>query len=180
MPIPPLANVASYPEAALIGLSVDETVTRLLRYAWLAKRTMEVALCWLNPTPEWEVKEALSLHAYLAAEHAQLFRVRVSEMRNPMPDMDKSPAPRLDTLFDEILTAETTSEKLTALYSVLKPALAAAYEAHFAAANPLVDYPTRRILRLLILEEQISQSGVLPQSKLLEKRLLSKRIYSNS
>lgn len=154
MPIPPLANVANYHEAAQIGLSVDETVTRLLRYAWIAKRTMETALYWLNPTPEWEVKEALSLHSYLASEHAQLFRVRVSEMRNPMPDMEKSPDPRLDAFFDEILTAQTTSEKLTALYGVLKPALLAAYEAHFAAANPLVDHPTRRILRLLILEER--------------------------
>lgn len=154
MPIPPLANVGSYAEAARIGLSVDETVDRLMRYAWIAKRTMEAALCWLNPTPEWEVKEALSLHSYLAADHAQAFRVRVSEMRNPMPDMDKSPDPRLDRFFDELLTAKTTPDKLTALYDVLKPALLAAYEAHFAAANPLVDHPTRRILRLLILEEQ--------------------------
>jgi hypothetical protein len=154
MPIPPLANVASFEEAAEIGFSVDETVERLMRYAWIAKRTMEVALYWINPTPEWEVKEALSLHCYLAADHAQAFRVRVSEMRNPMPDMDKSPDPRLDRLFDEVLTARSTSEKLTALYSVLKPALLAAYEKHYGTANPLVDHPTRRILRLLILEEQ--------------------------
>ena len=153
MSIPPLAHVATYQEAAQMGLNIDETVNRLLRYAWFAKRSMEAALYWLNPTPEWEVKEALSLHAYLAADHAQSFRVRVSEMRNPMPDMDKSPDPRIDRFFDELLTASNTAEKLVAFYGVLKPAILAAYQNHFAAANPLVDFPTRRILRHLILEE---------------------------
>lgn len=154
MTLPPLARVATYEQAAQVGLGVHETVNRLMRYAWIAKRTMEAALCWLNPTPEWEAKEALSLHAYLAAEHAQAFRIRVNEMRSPMPDMDKSPDPRLDQFFDELLTASTTAEKITALYGVLKPALLAAYEVHLKAANPLVDYPTRRILRFMILEER--------------------------
>lgn len=154
MTIPPLAGVANYDEAAQLGLSIDETVDRLLRYAWIAKRTMEVALYWLNPTPEWEIKEALSLHAYLAADHAQAYRVRVSEMRNPMPNMDKSPDPRLDQFFDELLTAETSAEKLTALYTVLKPALLAAYQEHYDRANPLVDFPTRRILRHHLVDEE--------------------------
>ncbi|WP_420630160.1 hypothetical protein [Candidatus Leptofilum sp.] len=149
-----LPNVINYKDAAQDGLGVNETVDRLLRYAWIAKRTMEVALCWINPTPEWEVKEALSYHTYLAAEHAQSFRVRVSEMRNPMPDMNKSPDPRIDRFFDELLTAVTTSEKLTALYEVLKPAVLDAYQNHFNAANPLADAPTRRILRFLMLEEK--------------------------
>ena len=148
-----LPNVINYADAAQGGLDVDETVDRLLRYAWIAKRTMEVALYWINPTPEWEVKEALSYHAYLAAEHAQLFRVRVSEMRSPMPNMNKSPDPRIDRFFEELLTAVTTPEKLTALYSVLKSAVLDAYQTHFDAANPLADAPTRRILRFQILEE---------------------------
>lgn len=152
--IPPLVGLASYEEAAQIGLSIDETVARLQRYAWIAKRTMETALYWINPTPEWEIKEALSLHAYLAADHAQDYRIRVSEMRNPPPDMDKSPDLRLDAFFDEVLTAATSTEKLTAIYGVIKPMLLTAYRQHYDAANPLVDYPTRRILRHQMLEEE--------------------------
>ncbi len=152
--IPPLVGLASYDQAAQIGLDIDETVTRLHRYAWIAKRMMEACLYWMNPTPEWEIKEALSLHAYLAADHAQDYRIRVSEMRNPPPDMDKSPDPRLDTFFDELLTAQTSAEKLTAIYGVIKPMLLAAYQSHFEAANSLVDYPTRRILRHQIIEEE--------------------------
>lgn len=154
MKLPTLANVASYETAAVPGLSVDETVGRLLRYAWIAKRSMEAALYWINPTPEWEVKEALSLHCYLLADHAQSFRIRVSEMRNPMPDMNISPDAKLDQLFAEILTASTTAEKLTALYGVVIPAVLSAYQEHFERANPLVDFPTRRVLRHLMLEQE--------------------------
>lgn len=154
MNIPPLAGICTYEEAARLGLGIDETVSRLVRYAWIEKRSMEAALYWLNPTPEWEVKEALSLHAYLAADHARLFRERVSEMRNPPPNMNITPDGRLDRFMDELLAATTTLDKLAGLYGVLKPALLEAYRQHFEAANPLVDYPTRRILRALIVEEQ--------------------------
>lgn len=153
MSIRSLPNVINYADAAREGLGVDETAMRLLRYAWIAKRTMEVALVWINPTPEWEVKEALSYVAYLAADHAQSFRERVSEMRSPMPNMNKSPDPRIDQFFDELLTAGTTAEKLTGVYGVLKPAIWTAYDAHFETANPLADAPTRRVLRFLMLEE---------------------------
>ena len=150
MGIPPLAGVCTYEEAARLGLGVDESVDRLVRYAWIHKRLMEAALYWINPTPEWEVKEALSLHAYLDAQLAGLCRVRVSEMRNPPPRMDIPPDQALDAFLDEGLASQATLEKLVALYGVLKPALLAAYQDHFAAANPLVDYPTRRILRQMI------------------------------
>lgn len=154
MPIPPLAGVSTYADAARLGLGIDETVSRLVRYAWIEKRIMETALYWLNPTPEWEVKEAFSLHAYLAADHARQFRQRVSEMRNPPPNMNVSPDGKLDRFMNEVLASTSTLDKLASLYGVVKPALLAAYKDHYEQANPLVDYPTRRILRMLIIEEE--------------------------
>lgn len=153
MNIPPLAGLCTFEEAAQPGLSVDDTVNRLVRYAWINKRLMSYGLYWLNPTPEWEVKEALSLHTYLATEHAASMRTRVSEMRNPPPRMDVAPDSHLERFLDEILAAETTLEKLTAVYGVLRPALLAAYREHQAKAHALVDHPTHRLLRLTILEE---------------------------
>jgi len=154
MPVPPLAGLCTYQEAARLGYSVEDSVQRLVRYAWIEKRAVETALYWLNPTPEWEVKEALSLHLYQDADHARLIRQRVSEMRNPPPRMDVSPNTDLDRFLDEMLWAENTLEKLVGLYGVLKPALLAAYRTHYETANPLVDHPTRRMLRLLMLEEE--------------------------
>jgi hypothetical protein len=115
---------------------------------------METGLFWMNPTPEWEVKEALSLHLYQDADHARLIRQRIAEMRNPPPRMDTSPDPALDRFFDELLAAGDTLEKIAAFYGVLKPALLDAYRTHYATANPLVDHPTRRMLRFMIIEEE--------------------------
>lgn len=154
MELPSLAGICSYEEAARLGLGVDETVSRLLRCAWVEKRLMEFSLYWINPTPEWEVKEALSLHTYLDADHAGILRQRIGEMRNPLPRLDVPPDQALDRFLSEILAAETTLEKLTAVYAVLRPALLQAYRAHFDLAHPLVDHPTRRLLRTLIAEEQ--------------------------
>ena len=154
MPLPSLAGLCNYSEAAALGYPIEDTVRLLVRYAWIKKRAMETSLYWLNPTPEWEAKEALSLHLYQDTEHARLIRTRVSEMRNPAPRMDVSPDPALDRFFDELLTAANTLEKIAGLYGVLRPALLEALQTHYAHTNPLVDYPTRRILRFIILEEQ--------------------------
>ena len=153
MPIPVLAGVCSYEEAARLGYSVEENVARMVRYAWIEKRMMDMGLYWMNPTPEWEVKEALSLHLYLDADHTRMFRERVSEMRNPPPRMDVAPDAALDAFLDEVQAAQTTLEKLVGLYGLLKTELLAAYRQHYAVTNPLVDHPTRRVLQTLIAEE---------------------------
>ncbi len=154
MPIPPLAGLATYEEAARIGYSVDENVQRLLRYAWIEKRIMEVGLYWLAPTPEWEVKEALGLHLSLAAEHVSMLRRRIGELRNPVPRLDVTPDAALDQFFDELLTTTKTLEKITGLYGVLKPALLAAYQQHHQISNPVIDFPTRRLLKQMMGDEE--------------------------
>lgn len=150
---PQLAGLATYEQAAELGYAVEQDVERFVRYAWLEKQAMEMGMAWLNPTPEWEVKEALSLHLYLDADHARMLRERVSEMRNPPPRMDVCPDAALQAFVDELLTARDTLEKVVGLYGVLKPALIAAYREHVEKAHPLVDHPTRRMLRHILLDE---------------------------
>jgi hypothetical protein len=154
VPILPLAGLATYEEAAVIGYSVEENVGRLLRYAWIEKRAMEAGLAWLASTPEWEVKEALGLHLHLDAEHAAGLRRRISEMRSPLPRLDVSPDPALDRFWDELLAARSTLEKLAGLYGVLKRSLLAAYREHYAKTNPVADYPTRYLLKHIIVDEE--------------------------
>jgi hypothetical protein len=152
--IPPLAGVCTLEEAASGGLSVDENVRRLLRYAWAEKCAVEALIAWLNPTPEWEAKCAFSLHVWQDADHADQVRKRVKEMRHPMPRTDVPPDDALDAFCQEMLRAENTVERLVGLYGVLKPALAAAYRQHLCETNPLFDYPTTRVLRFILTEEE--------------------------
>ena len=135
MNIPPLAGICTYEEAGRAGYTVEQNVVYLLRYAWIEKLMMDLGIYWMNPMPEWEVKEAYSLHLYLDTEHAGMFRDRISEMRNPPPRMDVAPDARLDVFFKEMLTAENTMERVIGLYGVFKPALLTAYRQHIAEFN---------------------------------------------
>ena len=154
MRLPPLAGLTSYGHAAQLGLGVEANVHHFWRYAWFEKCLMDVGLYWLASTPEWEAKEALGLHGHLDALHVAALRKRVSEMRNPAPRMDVSPDEAIDRFFAEVLTATDTFEKIVAVYGVIRPALLTAYRAHYANSNPVADYPSRYMLRHLIVDHE--------------------------
>ena len=153
----PLAGIASSSDAARIGFSVDENVRRLLRLLWLERRLMGILVAHLTSEPVWEVKCALALHQWQCAEHVEALRKRIAEMRNPVPKLEAVPendptAPALDSFLDQVGAARNTDELIAGVYDVLYPALAAAYRAHIERTNPLVDHPTRRVLRFALID----------------------------
>lgn len=151
--IPPLAGLATYEEAARVGLGVEENVERMRRLNYVEGRLYEISAAFLNPTPEWEVKGALSLHLYLDGEHSQALRARVAELRRPPLYLDEAPDDKLQALMDEAIRAENTVEFLSGVFGVVRPALLAAYRAHLATVNPVFDFATVRLLRQAISEE---------------------------
>lgn len=150
--IPELGGLATYAEAARIGYSVEENVRRLLRYQWAGRRLMSALLAHLPAEPVWEVKCAMALHQWQLAEHVDAIRRRIGEMRHPVPALDKSPDPALDRFLDESLRSADTVELLAGTWGVAIRAMAGEYRAHRAVTNPLVDHPTRRILRMALVE----------------------------
>src|SRR6266704_6908347 len=119
---PPLARIATYESATRIGYSVDENVERLTRIHWTERRLMNVMLAHLSRTPEWEVKCALALHQWYAAEHADWLRKRITEMGRPAPTLDESPDAALDAFLEEVLRSRDVIELLTGIYAVALPA----------------------------------------------------------
>ncbi len=152
--IPPLAGLASHAAAARVGYSVDENVARLLRLHWVERRLMAILVAHLPATPVWEVKCALALHQWQSAEHVELLRRRIAEMRNPVPRLDLPPDEALDAFLEELLRSRDVVELVAGAYGVAYAALADACRTHLAMANPLVDQPTRRILRIALGETE--------------------------
>ena len=155
--IPELAGTATYADAARVGYSVDDNVRRLLRFHWVERRLMSIMVAHLTSEPVWEVKCALALHQWQCAEHVDALRNRIAEMRNPVPRLDGPPsddptANELQRFLDELDQSRNTAELLAGFYDVALPALASAYRTHIAETNPLVDYPTRRILRSALVD----------------------------
>lgn len=156
--IPELAGVATYQSAARVGYSVTDNVRRLLRYAWTERRLMQSLVSHLTAMPIWEVKCAMALHQWQSAEHVDALRDRIAEMRNPVPNLDAPPdddaVRQLEEVFEELERTREPVTFLTVIYRSIYPALAEQYRAHIAETNPLVDHPTRRLLRIALQETE--------------------------
>ncbi len=152
--IPRFAGVCTLGEAQRAGFSVAEAVRRLRRLAYVKQRLALAAAAHLNSSPEWEVKSALALHAWIDGEHASALRARCMELREPAPRLDEAPDAALAVLMDEVAAARDTVELLTAVYQVVRPALLKSVERYLAETNPLADQPTSRVLKLLAIEER--------------------------
>ena len=151
--IPALAGLSSLQDATRIGYSVDDSVARLLRYHWIEKRLSDIATARITTIPEWEVKGALALHQWLDAEHANSLRERIREMRHPLPKLDVAPETELEERLSALERAETTRALLEGMLA-LRSELLADYREHYDRTNPIVDHPTRRVLRFIIIEEE--------------------------
>lgn len=152
--IPPLAGLCTYDDACRPGYSVDETVALLKRYNYVKTSLNEFFATHIAHTPEWEVKCGFSLHLWLEAEHCAWLRKRVTEMREPPHYLDTVPDDRLQAFFAELIRSHTTLELLVGVYAVVKPAMIAALKQHLDRANPLIDHPTIRQLRVILGEEE--------------------------
>lgn len=157
--IPELAGLASWEAAARVGYAVDENVRRLLRFQWTERRIMATLIAHLPAMPVWEVKCAMALHQWQCAEHVDAIRTRISEMRNPVPKLEVPPehdptAARLDRFLDAVMQTRDPVELTAGVYGVAYPALAQAYRQHLADTNPLIDHPTRRLLRIALMETE--------------------------
>jgi len=155
--IPELAGVATYASAARVGYSVDENVRRQLRLHWVERRLMAILVAHLTSEPVWEVKCGFALHQWQCAEHVDALRRRIAEMRSPTPRLDVPPehdetAAALELFLQEVGAAQDTAELLAGIYRVALPALAEAYRHHLEHTNPLVDHPTRRLMRVALMD----------------------------
>ena len=137
------------------GLGVAACVARLHSLAYAEERLMRLQASHIITRPEWDLKVLLGRLQYEDASHADQLKARLPELRvskkKAFEPLDETP---LKLVFDEALTAASTVELLAGLSLVLKPALLAAYKNYLAETNGLADYPTVRLLKQLVAEEE--------------------------
>lgn len=111
---------------------------------------------WIALTPELGPKLLFGRHVWDCAQHADLWGRRLPELRSPAQHSEPVNAEfaRFMDLLDGREGRRETVERVVGVYRVLKPHLIATYEAHLAAANPIYEPPTRRILERCLTEER--------------------------
>jgi hypothetical protein len=165
---------------------VDDNSKIIQRYRYIHEELMRICSGQLPLREDWDLKAALGRHIYEDAEAADQFRTRVTQLRTTAAKLNKDPDASLTLLMEELIHAENDLELLVGIYGVIKPALLETYKVHISETQQIVDQPTIRILRPVImdLEEQIAwgnemittikQEGIYPDNaKEFEQKITS-------
>ena len=151
---PGYAGLVDSSGATAGGLPVSAATSILHRLAYTKQRLAITAAAFLPSTPEWEVKCALALHAWIDGEHAAALYARIAEMREPPPSAADVPDETLAAALDELLAAPNTGARLAATYRAARPAFDAAVSRYLSLTNALCDQPSVRLLRAIAADEQ--------------------------
>jgi hypothetical protein len=148
--------------------TVEESVERIVRYRWAQQQLSAALGGWVATIPELDVKTMLGPHCYQHAWHADLWRQRLPELKEP-DERRAEPANAAFAAFMEELTSpdagDQTIEKLVGIYRVLVPHLLAVYTFHQKVTSDIVDAPTVRLLGFMLadLHTQIAEGEMMIQ-----------------
>jgi hypothetical protein len=134
------------------GLSVEECAGRVARFGFAAKQLMYVQAGKMSSIANWEFKAMLGRQLWEYALHWGGWRQRIEELRGHEHLIDRHADGPLADLFQELLHSNGDAEFATGLYGVVLPAYRAALLRYLDETNPLVDQPTVRLIRHLLLD----------------------------
>src|SRR5690349_13366968 len=77
---------------------VEQNSAILRRFAYVERRLVQTLAGWMPAAPELEVKYALGRHLWEDAEHAELLRRRVRQLRTGERALEAPPSHRLGLL----------------------------------------------------------------------------------
>ncbi len=145
-------------DVARVGLAVEECAARAARFGFVAKQLMRVQAAKMSTVANWEFKAALGRHLWEATLHWGLWRDRIGELRGHEHLIDRQSEGPLDAFFSELLASKDDAELAVGLYAVLLPAYQRALLRYQEETNHLVDQPSIRAIRhiLLDLDEQLA------------------------
>jgi len=133
--------------------SVEESVERIVNYRWAQQQLSAALGGWVATIPELDVKAMLGPHCYQHAWHADLWRLRLPELKEPDENRASPPNPEFAAFMEELTSpddGDQTIEKLVGVYRVLVPHLLAVYTFHQKVTSDIVDAPTVRILGFML------------------------------
>ncbi len=135
-----------------VGLAVAICAERVGRFGFVAKQLMLVEAGKMSSVANWEFKAALGRQLWESALHWGVWRDRIAELRAHEHLIERHAEGSLNDLFQELLHSKNDAELAEGLYAVILPAYQAALEKYIAETNPLVDQPTVRAVRHVLLD----------------------------
>ena len=143
---------------------MDECARRLSHYRYAEVEIMRALLQWIATQPQVHHKVEFGPMAYHCAQHADMLGKRLPELRvtegaeGPYPLMTspkmEPPNDEFRTFMEAIQDQEDSVLRIMGIFGVLKPHLATHYLYHMHATDQVVDTPTVRILKSMLIDEE--------------------------
>ena len=152
-----VAPFAGIGDVGRAGLPVEVCASRVGRFGFVSKQLMRVQAARMPGTADWDFKAMLGRQLWECAVHWGQWRERVAELRGHEHLIDHHADGKLNDVFDELLCSRDDVEFAAGLYQVVLPAYREALQRYLDQTNPLVDQPTARLIRhvLIDLDEQL-------------------------
>jgi hypothetical protein len=131
--------------------TVAERCDTIATFRHISVKLMEMTARWTPITPEMEAKVMLGRHIWDYAQMADWLGKRTFELRQP-EHYTLKPVATYDQLLDDAANAETTGERITALYDGVLPGLIERYRNYLAASDPILDEPSFVIIERIVRE----------------------------
>lgn len=140
------------------GMPVDKCARLAGRFGFYSRQLMFVQAGKMPSIANWEFKAMLGRQLWESVVHWGWWRKRVKELRGHDHLIEGHTNDKLGDFFTEMLWSQGDAEFAVALYGVALPAYRAALQRYVERTNPLVDYPTVRLAKhvLLDLDAQIA------------------------
>ena len=135
-----------------LGLAVEACAERVGRFGYVAKQLMLVQAGKMCTVANWDFKAAVGRQLWESALHWGIWRARIGELRGHEHLIERHAEGPLYDLFQELLHSHDDAEFALGLYGVILPAYRAALVRYLADTNPLVDQPTVRAARHVLLD----------------------------
>lgn len=132
--------------------TVDQNAELLQRYFYFERRLSQGLGSWTLAIPELEVKIETGRHIFWHMDAARYLRERLHEQEKRLHEIDAYRNEEIDLFIDEMLSAEDTPELLVGVHLVAGRALERAYRHHIDNTCPVMDAPTIRVLRRILLD----------------------------
>lgn len=136
--------------------SVRQSARYIMNYRYGEERMMRMMGGWIALTPQLAVKLEMARQVYECSLHADALGKRLGELRS-QAQLSHPANEGVTGFINEIEDKEEwedTIERLVGIHRVLKPHLITHYSAHLAAANPIYEPPTLRILAQIVNDEK--------------------------
>ncbi len=142
-------------------MAAVQEMARLQRTLFEVEREfVRTATTLIYRVGEPELKYLLCQHVWESAGHARFLRERGRELSGFGSGEEVRES--LRQVFDEAIMPGNADVALTGFYTVLKPALLAAYRHYLTVTDPLADWPSKKLVEEFIADEERHAREIAP------------------